>query len=114
MRRSRGAWRPALAAATVALCPAVAVAGGDIAEGRRIAGQCGVCHGMNGIAQVPDAPNIGGENAFYLERQLRLFRSGERQHPQMSIIAQGLSDEDISDLSAYYGAIEIEVTSVPE
>lgn len=89
-------------------------ADGDIAQGRIVANQCAVCHGLDGIARMPDAPNIGGESVFYLQKQLKAFRSGERTHPQMSIIAQGLSDEDIADVAAYYSAIVIEVVSVPE
>jgi cytochrome c553 len=103
-----------LLASAAALAPAVAAADGDIAQGRIVANQCGVCHGLDGIAQAPDAPNIGGESAFYLERQLKLFRDGERTHPQMSVVAQGLSDEDIANVAAYYAAIVIEVVSVPE
>ena len=60
---------------------------------------CAVCHGLDGIAQVPDAPHLAGESPVYLTSQLEAFRSGERQHEQMTIIAQGLSDEDIADLA---------------
>ncbi|MEZ5670574.1 MAG: cytochrome c [Alphaproteobacteria bacterium] len=102
-----------LAAAPAAFVAGPALATGDIEAGRQVASVCGVCHGLDGIAKVPDAPNIGGESTFYLERQLELFRSGERTHQQMSIIAQGLSDEDIANVAAYYSAIEIEVVSIP-
>jgi|HigsolmetaAR203D_1030402.scaffolds.fasta_scaffold00943_20 cytochrome c553 len=116
--RSRTGYRWTGTVAVTAALAAVTASGAawpaDVAAGREKARQCAACHGLDGMSRLPDAPNIGGESSIYLERQLRLFRSGERQHPQMSIIAQGLSDEDISDLSAYYGAIEIEVTSVPE
>ena len=40
-------------------------------------------------------------------RQLEGVQSGERQHEQMSIIAQGLSDEDIADLAAWYASMKI-------
>ncbi len=99
---------------TLALAlPLGAHAAGDPKAGHQKAGMCQTCHGIDGMAKVPDAPNIGGESAIYLERQLKAFRSGERQHEQMSIIAQGLSDEDIDDLVAWYGAIKIEAT-IPE
>lgn len=58
---------------------------------------------------MPDVPNIGGESAEYLTNQLQHFRSGERTHEQMSIIASGLSDEDIADLAAWYSSIRFEV-----
>ncbi len=115
MRRRSGRTLAAFLLAPAAMVAAGAAwADGDIAAGRAVASQCGVCHGLDGIARMPDAPHIAAESAFYLERQLNLFRSGEREHPQMSIIAQGLSDEDIENVAAYYAAIEIEVVSVPE
>ena len=58
-------------------------------------------------------PNIGGESALYITRQRNAFRSGERRHEQMSIIAAGLGDDDIADLAAWYSSIEFSVR-VPE
>ena len=103
-------------AATVALlmlAPAAALAAGDPDAGREKARQCQTCHGIDGMAKVPDAPNIGGESPIYLERQLKAFRSGDRRHEQMSVIAQGLSDEDIADLVSWYASIKVEM-SLPE
>jgi cytochrome c553 len=91
------------------LAPQAAVAAGDQAAGKEKAQQCAVCHGIDGVAMVPDAPNIGGESSIYLTRQLEAFRSGERRHEQMSIIAEGLTDEDIADLAAWYSSIQFEV-----
>jgi cytochrome c553 len=93
----------------VALLLSPAFAAGDAAAGKQKAQQCAVCHGIDGVAAVPDAPNIGGESSIYLTRQLEAFRSGERRHEQMSIIAEGLSDQDIADLAAWYASIAFEV-----
>jgi cytochrome c553 len=100
----------ALVASPLAGDPAVAA---DAAVGKSKAGMCRTCHGIDGVARQPDAPNIGGESAIYLERQLRAFRSGERKHEQMSIIAAGLSDEDIADLVAWYSSIKFAVQVPP-
>ena len=100
-------------AISVALVAGTANAAGDRAVGREKAGQCAVCHGLDGAAMRPDVPNIGGESALYLKIQLEAFRSGERRHEQMSIIAEDLSDEDIADLSAWYSSILYEVR-IPE
>ena len=70
---------------------------------------CAVCHGLNGIGVNPDVPNLAGESPLYLEKQLNAFRSGERKHEQMSIIAQGLKDEDIRDLVAWYSSLKVTV-----
>jgi len=86
---------------------------GDAESGRLKARQCVVCHGHDGIGRNPEVPHIAGESEFYLTKQLRAFRSGERVHPQMSIVAKGLSDDDIDDLAAYYASIKIAV-ELPE
>ncbi len=79
----------------------------DAAAGKQKARMCQVCHGLDGIARLPEAPNLAGESTVYLERQLKAFRAGERKSPQMSVVAQGLSDADIANLAAWYASIEI-------
>lgn len=92
-----------------ATCAAPALSA-DPAVGRKTAQQCQTCHGIEGVGKMPDVPNIGGESADYLTTQLQHFRSGERKHEQMSIIAQGLSDEDIANVAAWYSSIQFTVT----
>jgi cytochrome c553 len=103
----------ALAAGLLASFAGGPALAGDARAGHDKARQCQVCHGLDGLAKLPDAPHIAGDSAIYIEAQLKAFRSGERTHPQMSIVAQGLSDQDILDLAAYYSAIEVSV-KVPE
>ncbi|MCL5775984.1 cytochrome c [Limibaculum sp. FT325] len=88
-------------------------AAADAAAGKVKAKQCAVCHGIDGVAKIPIAPHIAGESSVYLETQLKAFRSGKREHEIMSVIAKDLSDEDISDLAAWYASIRFEVT-LPE
>ena len=99
-----------LTAAAVAGQPAAAA---DAAAGRQKARQCQTCHGIDGIAKIPIAPHLAGESRMYLETQLKAFRSGKREHEMMSVVAKHLSDEDISDLAAWYASIEISV-KVPQ
>jgi cytochrome c553 len=54
-----------------------------------------------------------GNVAVYLAKQLKAFKSGERQHEQMSIIADSLSDADIANLAAWLSAMKVTVT-LPE
>lgn len=85
--------------------PAVAEgAPGDPEAGRRQAGQCRTCHGLEGMARIPIAPHIGGEPASYIESQLSAFRDGRRTHEMMSVVAQSLNDAAIANLAAWYGA----------
>ncbi|MEM7239939.1 MAG: cytochrome c [Pseudomonadota bacterium] len=81
----------------------------DPAAGRKKANQCRTCHGLDGIAQIPIAPHLAGESQIYLETQLKAFRNGKREHEMMTVVAKDLSDEDISDLSAWYASIKITV-----
>ena len=91
-----------------AILPAQAA---DPRAGRRLAGaRCAVCHGNDGIAVQPDAPNLAGQNPAYLAAQLAAFRGGERRQEQMSLMAQALTDEQIADLAAWYAAIEVTAT----
>lgn len=96
-------------AAALLLSSAGAAQAADAAAGRTKAQMCAVCHGLDGIGKSPDVPNLAAESPIYVSTQLKAFRSGERQHEQMSIIAQGLSDEDIADLAAWYASLKITV-----
>jgi cytochrome c553 len=103
--------RTMLGAALVALTAFGAMADGDAAAGRKKARQCGARHGIDGMAKIPIAPNIGGENLTYLKTQLQSFRSGKRGDEIMSIAAKGLSDRDIDDPSAWYSSISATMTA---
>ena len=97
-------WLP-LAAAS--LLP-VAGAGADAAAGRAKARVlCANCHGEDGVAVLPGAANLSGQQEEYLRDQLRAFRSGSRMNPQMSVVAKTLSDADIENLSAWYSGIRV-------
>lgn len=83
---------------------------GDLALGRAKAeGVCQTCHGLDGRASVAMAANLSGQQKDYLVIQLKAFRNGKRQHPQMSIVAQGLSDEDIENVAEWYSSIRVTV-----
>lgn len=109
---------------TAAVCAAVVssllmtftddAAAQDVAAGRRKAIACQGCHGMDGLAKMPDAPNLAAQPATYLERELRAYRSGARRNEVMSVAAKALSDDDIRDVAAYYAAIRIEIKDVPQ
>ncbi len=102
------------AAALMAGLPLVAQAqaqaqGTDAAAGRQKAQACAVCHGPLGLATAPDAPSLAGQSSIYLAAQLRAYRSGARQHAQMNVMAKPLSDDDISQLAAWYASLRVSV-----
>ena len=99
----------AAVAAGAALFASPAAAAGDAAAGHKRAAQCSACHGIDGLSKLPGAPNIAGQAAPYIEKQLRAFRAGERKDENMTVMTKGLSDEDIANLAAWYSSIEISV-----
>lgn len=111
-RRAAGAGLTILALTAFAITPLPANAA-DPVVGKKKAIQCQTCHGLDGIAQIPIAPHLAGESQIYIETQLKAFRNGKREHEMMSVVAKNLSDEDISDLAAWYSSIKITAT-MPE
>src|SRR5580692_11465613 len=87
---------------------------GDAKAGRAKAESvCAVCHGVDGLAKIPEAPNLAGQTESYLTEQITAFKSGERKNEMMSVVVQDLSPDDIENLAAYYSAIEISVGKTP-
>jgi cytochrome c553 len=106
--------RPRLSIGSLCVCFAMlaltswpAHAAGDLAAGRRKAMQCQTCHGLDGLAKLPVAPNLAGQPEPYLVKALNDFRHGLRKNDMMSIVVKSLSDADVADLAAYYASIEI-------
>lgn len=93
--------------------PTVAQAAGDAALGKKVMLKCQVCHGKDGLAKLPEAPNIAGQKEAYLVKALKAFKAGERRNDQMTIVIKGLSDEDIANVAAYYSSIKISVQVPP-
>ncbi len=93
------------------LSPAMAA---DVRAGRQVALGCQGCHGMDGLSKQPDAPNLAAQPALFLVKAMAEYRAKSRQHEQMNVVAQGLSEREIADVAAYYAAIEIEVVKTPQ
>ena len=94
-------------------CSTLANAAGDGALGKKVMLKCQVCHGKDGLAKLPDAPNIAGQKEAYLIKALTAFKAGERKNEQMTVVIKGLSDEDIANVAAYYSSIRITVQVPP-
>lgn len=65
---------------------------------------CRECHGLYGIGLAPSAPKLTGQYADYLVKQLKNFQSGERKHTVMNSMADGLTDDDVEDIAAYFAS----------
>ena len=90
----------------IGLCMFADAQAGDIEAGKAKSVVCASCHGAAGVSNNPLWPNLAGQQAQYLAKQLRSFRDGDRSDPLMSPMAKPLSDEDIAKLAAYYAGLE--------
>ena len=91
---------------------------GDLMLGKEIATTiCSTCHGIDGKATTGGnsaiTPNITAQQKDYLIAKLKDYKSLKIDHPQMSLIAQMLNDEDIENVSEWYSSIIISI-KIPE
>jgi cytochrome c553 len=107
---SRLAVTLAVLAGTTLLADAPPANAGDAKAGRQKALQCQTCHGLDGLAKIPQAPNLAGQPEDYLIKSLTDYKTGARRNEMMSVVAPALSETDIADLAAYFSSIEVEVT----
>ena len=70
--------------------------------------QCQGCHGIpdwkTAFPEVYRVPKLGGQNAAYLLAAMKAYKSGERDFATMRAMVFDLSDQDLADIAAYYGA----------
>lgn len=70
--------------------------------------ECSTCHGAQGISVSPTFPNLAGQQAAYLEAQLKAFRDRSRADPHAQAFMWGmaaqLTDSTIADIAAYFVA----------
>ncbi len=111
--RDTGAADPGHASGEHGASSSAGLPAGRIAQGQQrsqVKGQatgqsCVDCHGADGNTPLdPTYPKIGGQYGDYLAHALQAYRSGDRQHALMTPQATALSDQDISDLAAYFGS----------
>ncbi|RQH02224.1 c-type cytochrome [Paraburkholderia dinghuensis] len=76
----------------------------SIGRGATLGLRCSMCHGPQGISEA-NSPNLAGQPASSLYKQLHDFRSGVRVSAVMSPMARNLSDQDIRDLAAWYASL---------
>lgn len=93
-----------LAALAILLSP-LAVQAGDAAKAVTLsANLCASCHGEDGNSVVPLFPKLAGQQAVYLLRELKDYKSGKRVSEVMGPIVSGLSEEDLANLAAFYAS----------
>jgi cytochrome c553 len=73
----------------------------SIGRGATLAQQCAICHGPTGVSRA-DSPNLAGQYAATIYKQLHDFKTGARYNSTMSPFALNMTDQDMRDLAAYY------------
>ena len=83
------------------------------AKGAATGQSCIDCHGADGNAPIdPTYPKLGNQYADYLAHALQAYRNGNREHALMSNQAKTLTDQQIADLSAWFGTREGELVTL--
>jgi len=77
----------------------------DVAAGKEKAEMCAGCHGEGGISQTENIPSLAGQPDQFIQWQLVYFRSGTRKNEQMQPIVEGINNEDIRNLGAYFASL---------
>ncbi|MFT4606822.1 MAG: cytochrome c553 [Urechidicola sp.] len=75
----------------------------DIQAGKSKSAACAGCHGADGNSISGTWPNLAGQHASYLAKQLKDYKSGARVNATMQGMAGILAtDADIQNVAAYY------------
>ena len=90
-----------VAAAEVSATPVAAKV--DLAHAKQIVDTvCAACHGADGNSVAPANPNLAGQGADYITRQLQNFKSGVRSNAVMAALVAGLTPDDMVALGLYF------------
>ncbi len=82
----------------------LAHAAGDAKAGQAKAAVCGACHGPDGNSVAPNFPKLAGQGERYLTKQLQDIKAGKRTVLEMTGLLANLSDQDLSDIAAYFSS----------
>ncbi len=75
---------------------------GNADRGRELAADCAVCHGEDGNTTGEGMPTLAGQDARYFIKAMQAYRTSARQDQGMLEALETLTDDDLSDLAAFY------------
>ncbi|KTD17726.1 c-type cytochrome [Legionella jordanis] len=76
---------------------------------------CVACHGQQGISVNPQWPNLAGQHASYLFKQLKDYKAVKtRNVPTMTAIVANLNENDMLELAKYYSEQTLPKGATPE
>ena len=94
----------AIAAALAVGLTGQAFAAGDAAAGKDKAATCIACHGVDGNSIAPTFPNLAGQDASFIYKQLKDFKAGKRKDATMDAMVLPRDDQAMQDIAAYYAS----------
>lgn len=97
----------ALSVGNASLMAATPIPVGDAQAGANKAATCAACHGMDGNSPAPEWPKLAGASADYTYHQTVAIRDGKRENLMMLPFVQGMSDQDIADIAAFYATQKV-------
>ncbi len=85
--------------------PAMASVHGNAAAGKDKAKVCAACHGDGNKTLDGTYPKLAGQYPDYLSKALHDYKAGKRKNVIMGGQAANLSEQDIADLTEYFGSL---------
>lgn len=79
---------------------------GDVKAGKAVAALCADCHGWDGIGREPGVPHLAGQYANYIHAGLTRYKTGDGKDERMSQVVADLSNEDMTNVAAYYSSLK--------
>lgn len=84
-------------------CSLMVSAAGEDLVGEKKSMVCAACHGSAGVSPNPQWPNLAGQHAGYLKKQLQAYQDGhERVGVVMTPMVAGLTTQDMDDLASFF------------
>ena len=81
---------------------------GDADAGQAKVAVCSACHGADGNSATPSFPSLAGQHEKYIIKQLKdtmkPASEGGRPIPEMTGLADAMSEQDMADVGAFYAA----------
>ena len=93
----------------ITLTSTTVLAEGDAVAGRLKSETCIGCHAvpnMENTYPMYRVPKVAGQHAPYIAAALKAYQDGSRPHKTMHANADGLSDQDIQDIAAYFSSLK--------
>ena len=79
------------------------------------AGTCISCHDKNGVGVAPNFPNLGGQHAEYLFKQMQDMQSGKTRSPSVMVgLFDKLTKQNLHYLAQYYSTLPISIGLTPQ